>query len=130
MKSSKDGQVPIRLLIMYMISALLFLMSFDLHIHVHSDKVYTGQQSVLHVRSIADEHASDDSGDEINISPSGVLKLNQNSSGIIAVMLLITLIAVLYYFEYTLRLLDNRSLLPRLPFHGAPALRAPPVSIS
>ena len=127
MKFIKGKQFQKSVLIMYMISALLFLMSIDLHIHVHGDKVYMPQELAVHISSIAEKLTPDDDRNEVNISPNGVLKLNQNSLNVIAVIMLATLIAVLCYFECVARLREKRSRLPRLPFHGTPTLRGPPV---
>ena len=107
-----------RLLIMYMISALLFLTSIDLHIHSHD--------TTVHITSVAVDPGNPDNADEINISPDGVLKDSQYSFSVVAVIILAALIALLYYL-CCVCIRDIQTLFPQLPFHGTPTLRAPPV---
>jgi hypothetical protein len=130
MKLGNSKKLSKSLLIMYMISALLFLTSISLHIHANGGtnggKISAENAAAVHISTIADEIASEDNSDEININPNGVLKLNQNCFDYIAVILLVTLIAVICHFECIARLREIHTRLPRLPFHGTPSLRAPP----
>ena len=127
MTPGHSKQPATRILISYMVCALLFLTSFDLHIHAHHGKVSMDDTSAVHISSVAGEIASDDNADEININPHGLLKLNENSFSLIAVFLLITLVAAYCFFACVARLRDIHARLPRLPFHGTPTLRAPPL---
>jgi len=115
-----------RLLIMYMISALLFLTSIDLHIHSHGKAASAEQDTTVHITSVAVDPGNPDNADEINISPDGVLKDSQYSFSVVAVIILAALIALLYYL-CCVCIRDIQTLFPQLPFHGTPTLRAPPV---
>jgi hypothetical protein len=126
MLPGNSKQLTMRLLVMYMISALLFLTSIDLHIHSRAKTISAGQDIAVHITSVATEINSPDKGDEINISPDGVLKASQYNFSLLAVIILAALIAVLRYFS-CVSIRDIQTLFPQLPFHGTPALRAPPV---
>jgi len=118
--------LTMRLLIMYMISALLFLTSIDLHIHSHTRAVSAGQDIAVHITSVADDLISSEKTGEINISPEGVLKDSQYSYSVLAVIIIVALVAVLRYFT-SVYIRDIQILFQQLPFYGTPTLRAPPV---
>lgn len=123
----KNGkQLSTRLLIMYMISALLFLTSIELHIHAGENAVSAEQGGAVHISSVAAGLVSPDQADEISISPNGALKVSQNNFSVLAVFLLATLIAVFCHYACVLRIRDFKTLFPQIPFHGTPLLRAPP----
>jgi len=127
MSSGFNKQLSTRLLIMYVISAVLFLTSIELHIHAR-DVAAPAEHSgyAVHISSLAGELMSTDANDEIKLSPDGVLKYSQNSLSILAVFLFAAIVAVSCYLACTGRLRDGRSLLPERPFHGTPSVRAPP----
>lgn len=124
MKFSK--QLSSRLLVMYMISAVLFLTSIELHIHARDVATSADQGYAVHISSIADELMPAGASDEIKVSPDGVLKISQSVFSVLAVFLLAALLAVFCCSVCIGRLRDTGFLLPRLPFHGTPSLRAPP----
>jgi high-affinity Fe2+/Pb2+ permease len=121
-------QNQIHMLIMYLISALLFMASVDLHIHAGDESVLVEQSSsAVHIGTIADKFAVDQNSDEVNINPSGVLKSGHSSFVVLAIFLLTTLIVACCRFDCTARILEIPPRLTRLAFHGTPPLRAPPV---
>jgi len=126
MKKVNSQQLSTRLLIMYMISALLFLTSIDLHIHSRAQAVSAEQDITVHITSVVSDINKSDKADEVQISPDGLLKANQYSFNVLAVIILAALIAVLCYIS-CVRIRDIQTLFPQLPFHGTPTLRAPPV---
>ena len=68
-------QLSIRFLIMYMISAVLFLTSIDLHIHARDVATAADHHGyAVHISSLTDELIPAVAGDEIKVSPDGVLK--------------------------------------------------------
>ncbi len=116
------------MLIMYLISALLFMSSVDLHIHAGDASVSVEQSSsAVHISTLADKFAVAQNSDEVNISHNGVLKSGFNSFVVLAVFLLAALILACCRFDCTGRLRDISPRLVRLAFHGTPPLRAPPV---
>jgi cell division protein ZapA (FtsZ GTPase activity inhibitor) len=120
-------QLSIRFLIMYMISAVLFLTSIDLHIHARDVATAADHHGyAVHISSLTDELIPAVAGDEIKVSPDGVLKINQSGISVLAVFLLTALLVVSCYRACVGRLRDTVTLLPCLPFHGTPSLRAPP----
>jgi cell division protein ZapA (FtsZ GTPase activity inhibitor) len=120
-------QQSIRFLIMYMISAVLFLTSIDLHIHARDVATSAGHHGyAVHISSLTDELIPAVASDEIKVSPDGVLKINQSSFSVLAVFLLAALLVVCCSRACVGRLRDTATLLPSLPFHGTPSLRAPP----
>ncbi len=123
----KQNQAQI--LIMYLISALLFMTSVDLHIHAGDESVLMEQSpSAVHIGTIADKFAVDQNNDEVNISPNGVLKSSFNNFVVLAaIFLLATLIVACSRFDCIGRLREIPPRLTSLAFHGTPPLRAPPV---
>jgi hypothetical protein len=127
MSSRFRKQLSIRFLIMYMISAVLFLTSIELHIHTHDVAPAAGHQDhAVHISSLADELIPAGASDEVNVSPDGVLKISQSSFSVLAVFLLAALLVVPGCRACVGRLRDRATLLPCLPFHGTPSMRAPP----
>jgi hypothetical protein len=120
-------QLSLRFLVMYMISAVLFLTSIQLHIHTRDVAASAGHQGhAVHISSLADELMPAGANDEIKVSPDGVLKINQTGFSALAVFLLVALLAISCYCACVGRLRDAGALLPCLPFYGTPSLRAPP----
>ena len=128
MQRTNGKQVSTRLLIIYLISALLFLTSFRLHIHPQDGSVVSADTgSLIHVSAITGDILSPDQDDEISISPSGVLKAGYNNHDIIvAVFMLAILLTLQVAYACIARIRDSHTRVLRLPFFGTPALRAPP----
>lgn len=122
------NQITTRVLIIYLVSSILFLTSVKLHIHAHQDAVNADTASpMIHISSVTSNLDTKDKNVEINISPLGVLKANQNDFLFISVILIAVLIAILPSFEFVTRVRDIQTRLPGHPFYGSPLLRAPPV---
>ena len=120
-------QLSIRMLIIYMITALLFLTSVKLHIHTgeHASAVDHGQ--AVSISSIASDLTADGVNDEVNVSPDSLLKLKQGSESLYAVFLLIAVMLAVLCRTFIGRLRESHTQLPFIPFHGTPPLRAPPL---
>ena len=127
---TNNKRMTTRLLVLYLISALLFITSIRLHVHVNDDAIAAEQSSHIHISSVTGNLGSADTNDEVNISPLGVLKSSQNDFSVMAVFLLAILVAVLSSYICIARLREIQTRYPRLPFYGSPSLRAPPLSIS
>lgn len=119
-------QLSTRMLVMYMISAMLFLTSIELHIHANDVAASADQGYAVHISSFDNDIILAGASDEIKVSPDGMLKINQISFSVFAVFLLAALLAVFCVCACVGRLRDTGTLLPSLPFHGTPSLRAPP----
>lgn len=124
---SKSGkQRSVRLLIMYVIGALLFLTSIDLHIHTREAAASADHGMAVSISAISDNLVSGSAAEEINVSPDGVLKVPQVSFQLLVLLLLVAILLVSVCRSCIARWRDSQRLLPIIPFHGAPPLRAPP----
>jgi hypothetical protein len=120
-------QLSVKILVIYMVMALLFLASVDLHIHT-ADSASTADHGVaVSISSFADDLMDKTTGDEINVSPDGVLKVKQDDIGVFAVFLLVAIMLAVLRPTYIGRLRGTLALLPLPPYHGTPSLRAPPL---
>ena len=120
-------QLSVKILVIYMIMALLFLASVDLHIHTADSASTADHGSAVSISSITDDLMDKSTGDEINVSPDGVLKVKQDDIGVFAVFLLVAIMLAVLCATFIGRLRGNLALLPLAPFYGAPSLRAPPL---
>jgi len=120
-------QLSIKMLIMYMITALLFLTSVELHIHSEKNALTVDHGTAVSISSLASDLTPGDSSNEITVSPDSVLKVKQNSVNILAVFLLIAVMLAVLCRTFIGRLRESHTLLPALSFHGTPPLRAPPL---
>jgi len=117
----------IKILVIYMIMALLFLTSFDLHIH-DQEAAATANHGVAVSISVLDNGLmSENVSDEITVSPDGALKVKQNSISLMAIFLLVAVILSVLCRTFIGRLREVLTRLPVIPFHGTPPLRAPPL---
>lgn len=121
-----NKQLPVKILIIYLISALLFLTSIELHIHTQETAVHEEHGAAVSISSLSSELMPATAYGEINVSPDGVLKIEQDNYTVLAVFLLIALITTATCRTCILRLRESSTLLPDLPFYGAALLRAPP----
>lgn len=124
---TRSKQMPIKMLIIYMITALLFLTSVELHIHTEKDASIVDHGSAVSISSIASGLVTDGASDEISVSPDSVLKVKQGSISLLAVFLLIAVTLSVLCRTFIGRLRESHAQLPFLPFHGTPPLRAPPL---
>ena len=120
-------QLSIKILIMYLISALLFLTSIELHIHTLEKAAAAEHGSAVSISSVSPDLLSSNIDKEIKVSPDGALKIKHNSFNLIAIFLLIALVALYIRHSFITRIREINALLPRLLFHGTPPLRAPPL---
>lgn len=122
-----NKQLSIKILILYLISALLFLTSVELHIHTQKAAALELHGVAVSISSLSSELLPSGVSSEIKVSPDGVLKLPQNSFSIMAVFLLIALVTAIVCYSCITRFQITSNLLPDRPFHGAALLRAPPL---
>ena len=119
-------QLTIKMLIMYMITALLFLTSVELHIHTQETAATVEHGFAVDISSFASNLMPGDSSNEIIVSPDSVLKVKQSSVNLLAVFLLIAVLAAVQCRIFIGRLRKSLTRLPVIPFYGTPPLRAPP----
>lgn len=124
---NNQKQLSIKILVMYMITALLFLTSVDLHIHTEKNALTVDHGTAVSISSLASDITPGDSSNEITVSPDSALKVKQSSLNILAVFLLIAVMLAVLCRSFIGRLRESHALLPALPFHGTPPLRAPPL---
>ena len=120
-------QLSIKMLIIYMITALLFLTSVKIHIHDQQAAAAADHGSAVSISSLANDLLPEGSSDEITVSPDGVLKAKQSSVDLLAIFLLIAIMATVLCRTFIGRLREGHTQLPFIPFHGRPPLRAPPL---
>jgi len=129
MKLNIGKAFSIKLLIMYMISAVLFLSSIELHIHTHEAAVSADHGAAVSFTSLSDEFFSNfavqESATEIEVSPDSMLNAHQSVPTVLAIFfLLVFIVSVFLPVSYS-RTRKTHSI-AELPFYGTPALRAPP----
>ncbi len=115
------------MLIIYMISALLFLTSVELHIHTQETAATVDHGFAVSISSLAGDFVNGDISDKITVSPDSVLKVKQSGMSILAVFLLIAVMLTVLCRTFIGRLRESHAQLPFIPFHGTPPLRAPPL---
>ena len=120
-------QQTVRWLIIYMISALLFVTSSDLHIHSKEAAATSEHGAAVSISKLSDELSSMTDHEEIKVSPDGgLVKVNSPSGNLMAVFAVLLLIAVTVFSQCLRGLICRKIHLPKIPFHGTPPLRAPP----
>ena len=119
-------QLSIKMLIMYMITALLFLSSVELHIHTPETAATVEHGFAVDISSLASNLMHQGNSDEIIVSPESALKVKQSSVSLLAIFLLIAVFATVLCRTFIGRLRESHTRLPILPFYGTPPLRAPP----
>jgi hypothetical protein len=120
-------QRSIKMLVIYMITALLFLTSVEIHIHDQETAASTDHGMAVGISSITGDLLPEGSSDEIIISPESVLKVKQDSINLLVVFLLIAIMVTVLCRTFIGRLRESHTRLPVIPFHGTPPLRAPPL---
>ena len=119
-------QLTIKMLIMYMITALLFLSSVELHIHTQETAATVEHGFAVDISSLASNLVHQVGSDEIIVSPESALKVKPSSLSLLAVFLLIAVMAAVPCRTFIGRLRESQTRLPIIPFYGTPPLRAPP----
>jgi hypothetical protein len=120
-------QQSTKMLIIYMITALLFLTSFEIHIHDQQAAATADHGFAVSISSISNDLMPEGNNDEITVSPDGVLKVKQSSINLLAVFLLIAIMVTVLCRTFIGRLREVHTQIPFVPFHGTPPLRAPPL---
>ena len=120
-------QQSIKMLVIYMITALLFLTSFEIHIHDQEAAATADHGSAVSISSLADDLLPESNSDEITVSPDGARIVKQSSVDLFAVFLLIAVMLTVLCRTFIGRLRESHTQLPVIPFHGTPPLRAPPL---
>ena len=114
------------MLITYVITALLFLTSVEVHIHTQEAAATVEHGFAVDISSFASDLMHQGGSDEIIVSPDGALKVKQSSVSLLAIFLLIAVMATVLCRTFIGRLRESHTRLPILPFYGTPPLRAPP----
>jgi len=125
--STQQKQWSIKILVMYMITALLFLASFEIHIHDQVAAVTAYHGSAVSISTIANDLLPEGSSDEITVNPDGALQIKQSNVDLLAVFLLFTVMLTVLCLTFIGRLRKDHAPLFLIPFHGTPPLRAPPL---
>ena len=125
--SKHRKQLPIKMLIIYMVTALLFLTSVEIHIHSQDAAATADHGFAVSISSVASELMPENAADEIVVSPDGALKIKQNTVNLLAIFLLIAVMVTVLCRTFIGRLREGHTQLPLIPFHGTPPLRAPPL---
>ena len=125
--SKHRKQLSIKMLIIYMVTALLFLTSVEVHIHTQDTSVTAGHGAAVSISSFADGLMAADGSDEITVSADSALKVKQSTVSLLAVFLLIAVMLTVLCRTFIGRLREGHTQLPLIPFHGTPPLRAPPL---
>jgi len=120
-------QRSIKMLVIYMITALLFLTSVEIHIHNQETAASVDHGFAVSISSLASDFTHDGSSDEITVSPESVLKVKQDSVSVLAIFMLIAVMLTVLCRTFIGRLRESHTQLPVIPFHGTPPLRAPPL---
>jgi uncharacterized membrane protein len=115
-----------RYLIMYVITALLFLMSFTLHIHTQEAATFEDHGVAVSISAITADIPQDEASDEIVINPDSAPNAVHSNITILAIFLLVAVLLTALCRTFIGRIRQSRCILPVLPFLGAPLLRAPP----
>ena len=104
------------MLIMYVIAALLFLTSVEVHIHTQETAATVEHGFAVDISSFASDLMSEGSNNEIIVSPDSVLKVKQSSVSMLAIFLLIAVMAAVLCRTFIGRLRESQTRLPILPF--------------
>ncbi len=125
--SRSNKQFVSKTLIMYMISALLFLTFVELHIHTQEAAVMESHGYAVSITAPANDLVNDASDNEISINPDSILKIKQTSNSMLAVFMLIAVLITVLCRTFIDRLRETNKQLPVIAFHGTPPLRGPPL---
>ncbi len=111
---------------MYMLSAMLFLTSIELHIHTKEAAVSADHGVAVSISNFSKELIEIDNNYEINVTPDNILKVSANNINLLAVFLLLATLVVVLCQTFIGRMRDRQDLLPAIISHSTPPLRAPP----
>ncbi len=116
-----------RMLIMYVVAALLFLTSVELHIHTHEAAPAAEHGFAVSISSLDSNFVPHLASEEINVGTDSVLRIERDTVSFVAVFILIAMILIALQRTFVGCLRENYVRLSRLPFCGLPPLRAPPL---
>ncbi len=125
--SIHQKQRSIKMLVIYMITALLFLTSVEIHIHDQETAAAADHGFAVSISSLTNDLLPEGSSDEITVSTESVLKIKQDTVNLLAVFVLIAVMLTVLCRTFIGRLREGHAQLPVIPFHGTPPLRAPPL---
>ncbi|MCW8934514.1 MAG: hypothetical protein OQK98_07295, partial [Gammaproteobacteria bacterium] len=120
MRQNSGKQLSINALIIYMISALLFLCSIELHIHTGDTAANADHGHAVSITSLSNNLDNLNISDEIEVSPDGMLKIKHSAPNMLAIFLVLTFICTLFMQILILRTRDQH-FTSKLPFFGTPA---------
>lgn len=123
----KHQKLNARMLIMYVVVALLFLTSVELHIHTHEAAPAAEHGFAVSISSLDSNFVPHLASEEINVGTDSVLKVEHDTVSFVAVFILIAMLLMASPRFFFGRLRENYVRLPGLPFRGLPPLRAPPL---
>ena len=113
-------------LIMYMVSALLFLTFVELHIHTQEVATTEIHGVAVSISTLANNLAIGDVSEEISVNPDSILKIEQANNSMLAIFILIAVLITGLCRTFIGRLRKSHNIQPVIPFKGTPPLRAPP----
>ena len=123
----KHQQFTARMLIMYVVAALLFLTSVELHIHTHEAAPVAEHGFAVSISSLDSNFVPNLVSEEINVGTDGVLKIEHDTVSFMAVFMLVAVVLVALRQIFVGRLRENYVRILTIPFRGLPPLRAPPL---
>jgi hypothetical protein len=115
-----------RLLIIYMIGALLFLFSTHLHIHSKKSSLTSEHGAAVSISSLVNDVIKADMTGQIQVSPDGLLKHEPQRLKLLAVFILLALVTFSIPETYLRRFSDTGQRPAPRPDFCTPLLRAPP----
>lgn len=115
------------MLIMYVVTALLFLTSVELHIHTHEAAPAAEHGFAVSISSLDSNFVPHLASEEINVGTDSVLKVKHETVSFVAVFILVAMLQIALQRTFVGRLRENHVRLSRIPFRGLPPLRAPPL---
>lgn len=120
-------QLPMKTLVLYMISALLFLTVIEVHIHNSIGAATADHGFAVSISSLDTALLPTGSSDEIKVSPDGMLKAKQNIVSLNAVFWPVVILLIILTQAIIGRLREDPIHYPEILFHRSPPLRAPPL---
>ena len=116
-----------RMLVMYVVTALLFLTSVELHIHTHEAAPAAEHGFAVSISSLDSNFVPHLANEEINVGTDSVLKVKHETVSFVAVFILVAMLQIALQRTFVGRLRENHVRLSCIPFRGLPPLRAPPL---
>lgn len=115
------------MLILYVVAALLFLTSVELHTHTHEAAPAAEHGFAVSISSLNSNFVPHLASEEINVGTDSVLRVEYDTMPIVAIFILLTLLLTAWRRTFVGRLREKHIRFSSLPFRGLPPLRAPPL---